>query len=278
MSLSTTSPVLSGHVRLQADKQFSPISVKRAGGLSLTYLGHELRRPFNKQALLINLVLPAVLYLALYRTGGSHTIPPHGNFAMWMMIGIAVYGSATAATSTAVGIAVEKSSGWMRTMRLMPISSIGYVLSKVASAMLSAVLPVVIVGLLGRMTGAEGDLRIWIFGLLTAWGGSAVFAAFGLGIGLTLRAEIVTSIPGLTTTALAFIGNLFLPLSGTMLQVGRWTPMFGISDIARRALTDGYSLSGVSSSWTFALLNVGGWFVLFVLLAARAYTKSSGRS
>ena len=144
--------------------------------------------------------------------------------------------------------------------------------------MLSAVLPVVVVGLLGRMTGAEGDLRVWTLGLLTAWGGSAVFAAFGLGIGLTLRAEIVTSIPGLTTTALAFIGDLFLPLSGRVLQVGRWTPMFGVSDIARRALTDGCSLSGVPSSLTFALLNVGGWFVLFVLLAARAYTKSSGRA
>ena len=163
-------------------------------------------------------------------------------------------------------------------MRLMPISSVGYVLSKVASAMLSAVLPVVVVGLLGWGTGAEGNLRVWILGLLTAWGGSAVFAAFGLGIGLTLRAEIVTSIPGLTTTALAFIGNLFLPLSGRVLQVGRWTPMFGVSDIARRALTDGCSLSGVHSSLTFVLLDVGGWFVLFVLLAARAYTKSSGRA
>lgn len=54
--------------------------------------------------------------------------------------------------------------------------------------------------------------------------------------------------------------------------------MFGVSDIARRALTDGCSLSGVHSSLTFVLLNVGGWFVLFVLLAARAYTKSSGRA
>lgn len=278
MSLLPTAPVLIDHAPARAAKTFAPISARPAGGLSPTYLGHELKRPFNKQTLLINLALPAVLYLALYRTGGSHTVPPHGNFAMWMMIGIAVYGSATASTSTAVGIAVEKSSGWMRTMRLMPISSIGYVLSKVASSMLSAVLPVAVVGLLGRMTGAEGDLRVWTLGLLTAWGGSAVFAAFGLGIGLTLRAEIVTSIPGLTTTALAFIGNLFLPLSGRVLQVGRWTPMFGVSDIARRALTDGCSLSGVPSSLTFALLNVGGWFVLFVLLAARAYTKSSGRA
>ena len=278
MSLLTTAPVLADHAPARAVKTFAPVSARPAGGLSLTYLGHELKRPFNRQALLINVALPAVLYLALHRTGSSHTAPPHGNFAMWMMIGIAVYGSATASTSTAVGIAIEKSSGWMRTMRLMPISSVGYVLSKVASAMLSAVLPVVVVGLLGWGTGAEGNLRVWILGLLTAWGGSAVFAAFGLGIGLTLRAEIVTSIPGLTTTALAFIGNLFLPLSGRVLQVGRWTPMFGVSDIARRALTDGCSLSGVPSSLTFVLLDVGGWFVLFVLLAARAYTKSSGRA
>lgn len=277
MSLLTTAPACVDQTPARASKTFAPISAKRAGGFSLTYLVHELKRPFSRQALLLNLALPAVLYLALFRTGSSRTVPPHGNFAMWMMIGIAVYGSATASTSTAVSIAIEKSSGWMRTMRLMPISAISYILSKVASAMLSAVLPVAVVGVLGRVTGAEGSPRAWALGLLTAWGGSAVFAAFGLGIGLLLRPEIVTSIPGLTTTALAFVGNLFLPLSGTMLSVGRWTPMFGISDIARYALTDGYSLSGAHSSLGFAFLGAGGWFVLFVVLAARAYTKSSSR-
>ena len=87
----------------------------RLRGIPLSYLWCELRRPMRRSNLIFNLALPAVLYLALFRAGPSDANLPGGNFALWMMIGIAVYGSAAASTSAAASIAMEKASGWMRT-------------------------------------------------------------------------------------------------------------------------------------------------------------------
>lgn len=249
----------------------------RLRGIPLSYLWCELRRPMRRSNLIFNLALPAVLYLALFRTGPSDANLPGGNFALWMMIGIAVYGSAAASTSAAASIAMEKASGWMRTMRLTPLSTAGYVLTKIAGAMTMSILPVGVAGLLGLLTGARGTAAAWACGLGGAWASSAIFSALGLAIGLALRAEVVIHVPGLVITALAFLGNLFIPLSGTMLTIGRFTPMYGAATIARWGLTGGSSFSADHDSLGWAVVNAACWLVGFALWAARRFTKSTGR-
>lgn len=246
-------------------------------GIPLGYLFCEIRRPMRRTSLVFNLLLPAVLYLALFRTGPSNVHLPHGNFAMWMMLGIAVYGAATASTSSAASIAMEKATGWMRTMRLTPLSTVGYVITKVIAAMCTAILPVSVVGLLGLVTGAHGTWRVWVFGLLAAWGGAAVFSALGIALGLALKTDVVMHVPGLATTGLGFLGGLFLPLTGIMLTIGRYTPMYGISVISRYALNNGHNFSGGHDSLKWAFINTGCWLVGFVFWASRRFAKSADR-
>ena len=265
-----------GPVR-EANSVRLPPRRSRLRGIPLDYLWCEVRRPMRRSNLIFNLILPAVLYLALFRTGSSNADMPGGNFAMWMTIGIAVYGSAAASTSAAASIAVEKASGWMRTMRLTPLSTGGYVLTKIAGAMCMAVLPVGIVGLLGAATGARGTVAAWACGLVGAWASSAIFSALGLAIGLALRAEVVIHVPGLVITALAFCGDLFIPLSGTMLTIGRFTPRYGAAAIARWALTGGSTFGTAHDSLGWALVNAVCWFAGFALWAARRFTRSTGR-
>lgn len=93
---------------------------RRSRGIPLGYLRYEFKRPFRRSSLIFTLALPMILYVALFRTGPQGADLPHGNFAMWMTIGIAIYGAAAAATATAVGISVEQASGWMRTIRMTP--------------------------------------------------------------------------------------------------------------------------------------------------------------
>lgn len=277
MPASTTRPA---QPTQPAPPSLPPVTLERrtrTRGIPFGYLRYELRRPFRRSALIFSLALPAVLYVALFRTGPEGVDLPHGNFAMWMTIGIAVYGGAAAATATAVGISVERSSGWMRTIRMTPLGTVKYVLAKVLSAVIAAALPVAVVGVLGLVTGAQGGPLVWLTGLVVAWLGSAVFAALGIALGLTLRPEIVMHVPGLTITALAFVGSLFIPLSGLALTLGQVTPMFGIATLARYALTDGYTFSGEHSSFGWALINVVAWFAGFVFWAARRFARSTGR-
>jgi ABC-2 type transport system permease protein len=140
-----------------------------------------------------------------------------------------------------------------------------------------AAVPVAIVGVLGYVTGARADAEVWVTSLLVAWIGAAVFAALGIAMGLALKPEVVMHMPGLTMTALAFLGNLFIPLSGTMLDISRFTPMYGVSTLARYALTDGYSFSGEHSSLSGAVFNIVAWFAGFSFLAVRRFAKSTGR-
>lgn len=249
----------------------------RWGGLNLTFVRYELRRRFNRQTLIFMLLLPAVLYLALFRTAPTGATLPHGNFAAWMMIGMAVYGAATAATSSAATVSVERSVGWMRTIRLSPLSSSSYILTKVGCSVAMAALPVVIVGGLGAVTGASAEPQVWVIGLLVAWLGAAVFAALGITLGLALKPEIVLHVPGLTMTALAFIGNLFIPLSGTMLEISRFTPMYGVATLARYPLTDGFAFTGEHSSLLGAVLNLVLWLAGFTVAAIRRFNASTGR-
>ncbi|MFR9795968.1 ABC transporter permease [Streptomyces sp. MS06] len=246
-------------------------------GVNPTFVRYELRRRFNRQTTIFTLLLPAVLYLALFRTAPSEGTLPHGNFAAWMMIGIAVYGAAMAATSSAATISVEKSAGWMRTIALSPLAPPGYLLVKVVCSVVMAAVPVAIVGVLGYVTGAEASAQVWVTSLLVAWLGAAVFAALGILLGLALKPDVVMHMPGLTMTALAFLGNLFIPLSGTMLEISRYTPMWGVSTLARYTLTDGYSFSGEHSSLAGAVFNIVAWFLGFGFAAVRRFAKSTGR-
>ena len=39
---------------------------------------------------------------------------------------------------------------------------------------------------------------------------------------------------------MAFLGNVFTPMSGFMLDLGRFTPLYGYAALARFPLTDGH--------------------------------------
>lgn len=247
------------------------------GGATWRFIGFEFRRLRTRQNLVLSILLPAVLYLALSHIGDSNPKLPHGDFASWMMIGIALYGAAASATSSAAGISLERGSGWMRTLRLSPVRPVAYIIIKVCASVTVAALPVAIVGVLAAITGAHADPLVWVTGLLVAWLGSAVFAALGLALGLSIRPETVMHLPGVLMTALAFLGNLFIPLTGPLLQVSMFTPMYGVATVARYALTEGRTFSGESTPLWGAALNIAVWFALFVVVAARRYTRTTGR-
>ncbi|MEV0966211.1 MULTISPECIES: ABC transporter permease [unclassified Streptomyces] len=247
------------------------------GGVNPTFVSFELRRRFSRQTTIFTILLPAVLYLALFRTGPDGGTLAHGNFAAWMMTGLAVYGAAMAAISSAATISIEKSTGWMRTIALSPLAPPGYLLVKVVCSVMMAAVPVAVIGVVGFATGARAEPGVWVTSLLAAWLGSAVFAALGIALGLALKPETVTHIPGLVMTALAFLGNLFIPLSGTLLEIARYTPLYGVSALARYALTDGYSFSGEHSGLAGAVLNVAAWLAVFSFMAIRRFRRSTSR-
>ncbi|MEU3474883.1 ABC transporter permease [Rhodococcus sp. NPDC006774] len=254
-------------------------SLRPRRGLHPTFVLHDIRRQITPQNLIFTVALPAVLYLALFRVvePSAGVDLPHGNFQAWMMIGIAVYGASIGTISRAAGISNEKANGWLRTIRLSPLGAGGYVASRIIACQVYAAIPVIVVGILGALTGARADAIVWITGLVVAWIGSAIFSALGLVLGMLLPPEVVTHVPGVVMTGLAFLGNIFIPLSGGMLAVAQVTPLYGVATLARYAQTDGYNLDGSHASLAGALINVAAWFFGFSFSAVRRFAGATGR-
>lgn len=247
--------------------------------MNWTFIGIELGRIVrNVPALFFTAGLPAVMYV-VFGAAQSYKDEPvgSGNVAMYIMISMAAYGAVTATTSIGGMAAVERMLGWGRQLGLTPLRDSGYVAMKAVTAIVIALIPVALIYLIGVLTGAEGDGASWFFSGLLVVAASAIFALFGLAIGAGFRSETAVSAAGGSLVVLAFLGNVFIPLSGVMLDIGRFSPLYGVVALARYPLTEGYLTTGDRDSLGLILTNVGVWTVIFAVAAVLLVRKGRQR-
>ncbi len=217
-------------------------------------------------------ILPAFIYVILGAVKDyGETEIGHGNVAAYVMIGMAAYGAVTATVGVGGMAAVEQMQGWGRQLGLTPISDAQRVVTKAAVGFVIAIIPVALIFLLGALTGAKADPQVWVLSALVVLIGAAVFSFFGLLAGLLFRSEGAVGAASGSLVILAFLGNLFFPLEGVMLDIARFTPRYGMVALARYPLTEGY-LASMSATGEPAhdelwlpIVNVVVWGVVFVV-------------
>lgn len=247
--------------------------------MNTTYWAIDLRRTGRDFTNMFFIVaLPVVMYL-VFGSAQSYTDAPvlRGNVGAVVMVSMAVYGAVTATTTISGGAALERFQGWGRQLGLTPWSSAGYVTTKSAVAMTIAAVPVALIGLVGALTGAEATPLAWVLSLGAAWLGSAVFSAYGLAAGMAFRSESALGVAGGSLVLLGFAGNLFVPLSGLMLDLARFTPLYGVNALARYPLTGGVISEGVSDPLWLPILNVVAWALILGGVAAVLVRRRRGR-
>lgn len=248
--------------------------VPARGGFNGRLLRIELRRVLrNKRMVIFTVALPVVFYAAF----GA---PQTGSFAgtsvgvkAYEMITFALYGAFAASAAIGATVSVERAQGWSRQLRLTPLSGAAYIGVKISCAMASAALPVVIVFAIGAFTGAQLSAGAWAASFLLSWLAGSVLASLGLFIGYLVPSENVMQILGPGISLLAFAGGLFFPLplmSHTMQQVASYTPMWGLSQIAR------YPLLGGSFDITW-LVSALVWVGLFFAGAVWRFSRDTNR-
>jgi ABC-2 type transport system permease protein len=136
-----------------------------------------------------------------------------------------------------------------------------------------AAVPVLLTFTLGVATGARGSAQAWALSALLVLGGSAVFALYGLLIGTAFRSEAAVGAAAGTLVIFAFLGNLFIPLSGALLTFAKFTPLYGYAALARYPLTEGYLPDGSRDPLWLPIVSVLAWLAIFgvsaVLLVRR---------
>lgn len=252
--------------------------------MNATYLVLELRRIVRDPATLFFTVgLPAFLYLIFgaAQADGDHRLA-NGNVAMYVMVGMAAYGAITATNDIGGMAAVERMQGWARQLGLTPMTDAGYVAVKATVALLVACLPVGLVFGLGALTAAEGTGRAWVLSALTVLLGAVTFSLLGLAVGLAFRAEAAVSVASGMLVVLSFLGNLFFPLSGALLELARFTPLYGYAYLARYPVNEGVltdtdgNLVGADPLWV-PITNVLVWTAIFATAAVLLVRRGRAR-
>ncbi|WP_439937444.1 ABC transporter permease [Nocardia sp. N13] len=242
-----------------------------------TYALLDLRRQLRDRFGMFFVVgLPTFMYLVFGL--GSDDPVGSGNVAMYVMVSMAAYGAVNATTSVAGSAATEQVMGWGRQLGLTPVRPLGFVVAKAAVAMAVAAVPVALVFALGAVTGARGDWTDWTLAAAIVWLGSALFAIYGLAVCLVLRG---TNAPGIASgmiVVMAFLGNVFSPIDGLLLDIGRLTPLYGYAALARFPLTDGRLPVGGQDPLWLPVANVLAWTVIFSLLAVWGVRRSRART
>lgn len=243
-----------------------------------TYLALELKRYFRDyMGVFFTAVLPCFLYV-IFGAAQSWSKEPagNGNVAMYVMVSMAAYGAVTGTVSIGGSAAVERMQGWGRQLGLTPMRDATFVVTKAVVAMIVALIPVGLIYLIGYFTGARGIASAWIIAAVIVLVGAAIFSVYGLIFGLAFRSESAVGAASGSLVILAFLGNLFFPLSGTLLTIAKFTPLYGYVSLARRALTEGHILNGTSSAdmlyeplWQ-PLVNMAVWTAIFGALAVGA--------
>jgi len=244
------------------------------GGFTLTVLGIELRRMLrNRRTIIFTLILPAALLLSFGGQQGWDDKAGAGNVAAYILVSMGLYGAALTAAAGGSMVALERSLGWSRQLRLTPLNPVVHILTKALVALVMGGLAILAVNVVGRLQGkAEMPTHVWLFCAVVTLFCTLTFAALGVFVGYVLAGENTMQVLGPGLALMSFLGGVFIPLdqySDLVRHIAYWTPMYGVSEVARAPLTH-------ELPW-FALVNAIGWFALFVIGAAWRMSKDTAR-
>lgn len=247
--------------------------------MNATFAGLELRRVARDYVSMFFIaVLPGFFFL-IFGVGQefSDDRAGNGNVAMYTMISMAAYGAVTATTGIGGMAAVERMQGWGRQLGLTPLADSSYVAMKAGVALVIAMVPVALIYLLGMLTSVEGSATAWAVSAVLVLLGAGVFAVYGLAVGLAFRSEAAVSAASGLLVIMAFLGNIFIPLTGTLLAIAKFTPLYGYVALARYPLTEGYQVNGSHESLWIAVTNVAVWAAIFGLVATALVRRGRER-
>ena len=247
-----------------------------AGGFNLTLLRLEIRRLLrNRRTVLFTMVLPVFFFL-LFGLNSAYANLPYGsgNVSAQVLINLALYGAVLATTAGGAMVAIERSVGWSRQLRITPLSPAAYIAVKMLTAMVLGLSSLTAVFVVGGITGKPSmPIWVWVVSALSVWVGSLIFAAFGLFMGYLLPTENVMQILSFVLVIFAFAGGVFIPLSQyphVVQEIAQYTPMYGLNQLVHAPLLG----TAPHLAW---IANAVVWLAIFAAGAMWRFRKDTAR-
>jgi ABC-2 type transport system permease protein len=241
--------------------------------MSFTYLLLEARRAMrNGRFVIFSIAFPVLLFL-LY-VG----IWANGDKAMTgiLMVNMTSFGALSAALFAGGRVALERSVGWQRQLRLTPLSGGGYLTAKGITGMLLALPAVILVPLVGVVVeGVSLDTAGWLRVTIGIWLAVIPFALIGLLIGQVGTPDSMQPIMSLTMMTMSMLGGVFIPIDtmpSWLLKIAHVLPSYWLGQVGRGAVT-----SNLSVNLGQAVLVLAVWTVVVGLGVTRRFRRDSAR-
>ncbi|MEU9101250.1 ABC transporter permease [Streptomyces sp. NPDC048361] len=234
------------------------------------YIKLEMRRTLRDASFVtFGIGMPVLMYLLFTNIGGA------GNGDDWKiqsMVGMAAYGALGAALGVGTGVASDKSIGWLRQMRIAPLTPTKVVTGRAISGSVTVLPGILAVFLSGALINGV-RLDAWQWGALTLllWIGALPFTMLGLGNGYRLSAQATGVVNVACLMGLAILGGLWFPVTafpGWLRTIAEYTPTHRFADLGW-ATSQGHAPGAA----TIALMAL--WLVAFGAYAVVSYRRSA---
>jgi ABC-2 type transport system permease protein len=203
------------------------------------FLRFEIRRVLrSRRYFIIAVIIPVAVYLLV-----TSSVTSHGGveinqtpFSVYYMISMATFGAILASfSSAAIRLADERTSGWLRSIRVMPLSNPAYLIGKLGVGMIMALPTILLVFLIAEIRYSPSlAWWQWLAALSVTWIGVLPFAAFGIFAGLTWTSDTLGPLVGGGMSLLAFFGGLYTPintLGSTLHHVAQVMPTYHLASL-----------------------------------------------
>ena len=216
----------------------------------------------NGEQLLLTMFIPITLLVGL-------TLLPLGSFgqhraATFVPVIMALAVISTAFTGQAIAVAFDRRYGALNRLGATPLPVWGIIVGKSLAVVAVVFLQAIILGAIGFALGWRPAPAALAVGAVIIALGTTAFAALGLLLGGTLRAEIVLAVANLMWFVFAGLGALTLE-TGMVPPSVRWLSRLTPSGALTEALSQAMTLS---IDW-LGVLVLGVWGGLAALAARR---------
>jgi ABC-2 type transport system permease protein len=215
--------------------------------------------------------LPLVVFLAVAETNRHGTIEG-APVPLYFMGAMAAYGAMLAAIQPGARITLDRSKGWTRQVRITPLRTSTYFVSKVLAAYLVALTSVAALFGAGAAVGAHMADGRWLELAALLLVGLAPLVALGVALGHLLTPDSLTAAVGGTVALLAMLGGAFGPVftNGTMLSMVKLLPSYWLVQASRLTVRGG---GWPAEAW----LVIAAWTAAMTVVAVAAYRRDTAR-
>lgn len=233
----------------------------------LDYLRLEVRRTLRDMGFVIGgIAMPVMMYLLFTNLGGDES-----GWKAQAMVGMATYGAVGSALNTGGGVAEDRSIGWLRQLRVTPMTPRQVVLGRALTGSVT-VLPAIVAVLAagGLVNGVRLDAWQWAVIALLLWAGSVPFTLLGLGNGYRLTAQTTGVANMACNLGLAVIGGLWFPIAlfpGWLRALSAYTPTNRFAEL-------GTSVADGRAPALGAIAVLTAWLLVFGSYAVVAYRRT----